>query len=214
MHHGDADSNARRFAAQTSWDDTMAESMVDYLGKHPGRRIMHIAGNFHVEGGSGIASRIASRNPALKVALIITQTGDRQPWADPEPQMSGSTSLPAGTLAKCKGNEARYGRTGINPEAVTAANGCNPQNARDFIWMCYSSSTCNRGCSITPAIRMPGHRQHQSSGRSRAGPTRTGHLYPTCDEPGSELETWQCGLATARRSGPISPRQPGAQDRL
>ncbi len=35
MHHGDADSNARRFAAQTSWDDTMAESMVDYLAKHP-----------------------------------------------------------------------------------------------------------------------------------------------------------------------------------
>jgi len=31
MHHGDADGNARRFAAQTSWDDTMAESMVDYL---------------------------------------------------------------------------------------------------------------------------------------------------------------------------------------
>ena len=76
MHHGDADGNARRFAAQTSWDDTMAESMVDYLGKHPGRRIMHIAGNFHVEGGLGIASRIASRNPALKVALIVPQTGD------------------------------------------------------------------------------------------------------------------------------------------
>lgn len=50
MHHGDADGNARRFAAQTSWDDTMAESMVDYLKQHPGRRIMHIAGNFHVEG--------------------------------------------------------------------------------------------------------------------------------------------------------------------
>lgn len=77
MHHGDADSNARRFAAQTSWDDTMAESMVNYLDKHPGQRIMHIAGNFHVEGGLGIASRIASRNPALKVALIVPQTDDK-----------------------------------------------------------------------------------------------------------------------------------------
>ncbi len=76
MHHGDADSNARRFAAQTSWDDTMAESMVDYLASHSGRQIMHIAGNFHVEGGLGLASRIASRNPALKVALIVPQTGD------------------------------------------------------------------------------------------------------------------------------------------
>ncbi|MCZ0753679.1 ChaN family lipoprotein [Aeromonas enteropelogenes] len=76
MHHGDTDSNARRFAAQTSWDDTMAESMVDYLASHPGRQIMHIAGNFHVEGGLGLASRIASRNPALKVALIVPQTSD------------------------------------------------------------------------------------------------------------------------------------------
>ncbi len=61
MHHGDADSNARRFAAQTSWDDTMAESMVDYLAKHPGQQIMHIAGNFHVEGGldSPVASPAA-----------------------------------------------------------------------------------------------------------------------------------------------------------
>lgn len=76
MHHGDADSNARRFAAQTSWDDTMAESMVDYLAKHPGQQIMHIAGNFHVEGGLGIASRIASRNPALKVALVVPRTDE------------------------------------------------------------------------------------------------------------------------------------------
>jgi hypothetical protein len=78
LHHGDADGNARRFAAQTSWDDTMAESMVDYLHSHPGQRIMHIAGNFHIEGGLGlasrIASRIASRNPALKVALVVPET--------------------------------------------------------------------------------------------------------------------------------------------
>ncbi|MFM5149185.1 ChaN family lipoprotein [Aeromonas hydrophila] len=83
LHHGDADSNARRFAAQTSWDDTMAESMVDYLRSHPGQRIMHIAGNFHVEGGLGLASRIASRNPDLKVSLVVPeltapQAGDGQ----------------------------------------------------------------------------------------------------------------------------------------
>jgi hypothetical protein len=52
----------------------MAESMVDYLRSHPGQRIMHIAGNFHVEGGLGLASRIASRNPALKVALVVPET--------------------------------------------------------------------------------------------------------------------------------------------
>ena len=85
LHHGDADGNARRFAAQTSWDDTMAESMVDYLASHPGRRIMHIAGNFHVEGGLGLASRIASRNPALKVSLVVpVTTAERVPGRAPE----------------------------------------------------------------------------------------------------------------------------------
>lgn len=88
LHHGDADGNARRFAAQTSWDDTMAESMVDYLRSHPGQRIMHIAGNFHVEGGLGLASRIASRNPALKVALVVPET---------EPQ--SDAQAPAGRAA-------------------------------------------------------------------------------------------------------------------
>lgn len=88
LHHGDADGNARRFAAQTSWDDTMAESMVDYLRSHPGQRIMHIAGNFHVEGGLGLASRIASRNPALKVALVVPET---------EPQ--SDAQAPAGRTA-------------------------------------------------------------------------------------------------------------------
>ncbi|MFM4703312.1 ChaN family lipoprotein [Aeromonas bivalvium] len=85
LHHGDADGNARRFAAQTSWDDTMAESMVDYLASHPGRRIMHIAGNFHVEGGLGLASRIASRNPALKVSLVVpVTTAEPVPGRAPE----------------------------------------------------------------------------------------------------------------------------------
>lgn len=95
MHHGDADSNARRFAAQTSWDDTMAESMVDYLASHPGRQIMHIAGNFHVEGGLGLASRIASRNPALKVALIVPQTGDTPAAGRPADVTATVMPLPA-----------------------------------------------------------------------------------------------------------------------
>lgn len=74
QHHGDRDANARRFAAQTAWDDTMAESMVAFLARHPGRRLMHIAGNFHVQGGLGLASRIAARNPALTLALITPVT--------------------------------------------------------------------------------------------------------------------------------------------
>ncbi|MGF1690300.1 ChaN family lipoprotein [Photobacterium kagoshimensis] len=70
MHHGDEAQTKRQFAAQTAWDDTMAESMVDYLASHPNTQILHTAGRFHVEEGLGTASRILSRNPNLKVVMV------------------------------------------------------------------------------------------------------------------------------------------------
>lgn len=70
MHHGDEAQTKRQFAAQTAWDDTMAESMVNYLATHPNTQILHTAGRFHVEEGLGTASRILSRNPNLKVVMV------------------------------------------------------------------------------------------------------------------------------------------------
>ncbi|WP_198552888.1 ChaN family lipoprotein [Psychromonas sp. Urea-02u-13] len=83
MHHGDEVKTKQQFAAQTTWDDTMAESMVNYLAKHPGRQIMHVAGRFHVAEGLGIASRIKSRNANLNVVMItpVTETSSISPEA-------------------------------------------------------------------------------------------------------------------------------------
>ncbi|MCW8331618.1 ChaN family lipoprotein [Photobacterium sp. SDRW27] len=74
MHHGDEAKTQRQFAAQTAWDDTMAESMVDYLALHPDKQIIHVAGRFHVAEGLGTAARITSRNPALKVMMVTPVT--------------------------------------------------------------------------------------------------------------------------------------------
>ncbi|NAW64667.1 ChaN family lipoprotein [Photobacterium halotolerans] len=82
MHHGDPAQSERQFAAQTSWDDTMAESMVNYLRAHPGHQIMHVAGRFHTAEGLGTASRILSRNPALKVVMVTPVTADNPVAAD------------------------------------------------------------------------------------------------------------------------------------
>ncbi|MEJ2762790.1 ChaN family lipoprotein [Photobacterium sp. MCCC 1A19761] len=79
MHHGDEAKTRRQFAAQTAWDDTMAESMVNYLARHPGKQIMHIAGRFHVAEGLGTASRIQSRNPKLKV-VMVTPITEQTEW--------------------------------------------------------------------------------------------------------------------------------------
>ncbi|MEZ8722362.1 ChaN family lipoprotein [Vibrio pomeroyi] len=70
MHHGTPEQTEKQFAAQVTWDETMAESIVDYLASYPDKQVIHVAGKFHTEGGLGTAASILRRNPALKVAVI------------------------------------------------------------------------------------------------------------------------------------------------
>lgn len=73
MHHGEPAQTAKQYAAQVTWDETMAESIVNYLATHPQHKVMHIAGKFHVEDGLGIKASILRRAPNLHV-VIITPT--------------------------------------------------------------------------------------------------------------------------------------------
>lgn len=75
MHHGNPAQNENQFAAQITWDETMAESIVHYLRTNPERKVLHIAGMFHTQQGLGTAASILRRNPNLKV-VIITPVGD------------------------------------------------------------------------------------------------------------------------------------------
>ncbi|MCG9694702.1 ChaN family lipoprotein [Vibrio sp. Isolate22] len=70
MHHGTPEQTKKQFAAQVTWDETMAESIVDYLATNPDKQVIHVAGKFHTEGGLGTAASISRRNPDLKVAII------------------------------------------------------------------------------------------------------------------------------------------------
>ncbi|MCC4263255.1 ChaN family lipoprotein [Oceanimonas baumannii] len=88
-----------QFAAQTAWDDTMAESMAAYLATHPGHRIMLTVGRFHIADGLGTAQRLKARMPALNIALIYPvlsgeATPDAPLWslkvqALPAPRLDG-----------------------------------------------------------------------------------------------------------------------------
>ncbi|PKH04490.1 hypothetical protein CXF72_01020 [Psychromonas sp. MB-3u-54] len=77
MHHGNEIQNNQQFAAQMAWDETMAESIVRYLGVHPDKQVMHIAGNFHVENGLGIAAGILRREADLKVVIVTPVSAER-----------------------------------------------------------------------------------------------------------------------------------------
>ncbi|EOD78012.1 hypothetical protein D515_03236 [Grimontia indica] len=77
MFHGNETKTGNQYLAQLAWDDTMAESIVNYLAEHPNDKVMHIAGAFHVENGLGIAARITARNPELKVAIVSPQSEEQ-----------------------------------------------------------------------------------------------------------------------------------------
>lgn len=70
MHHGDEEQTQKQFAAQMTWDATMAESIVNYISDHPSSQVMHIAGKFHIENGLGTAAQILELNPKLNVVVI------------------------------------------------------------------------------------------------------------------------------------------------
>lgn len=74
MHHGDSEQTERQYAAQLTWDATMAESIVDYINQHPGTQVMHIAGKFHTENALGTAAQIQALAPNLNIAVITPVT--------------------------------------------------------------------------------------------------------------------------------------------
>lgn len=75
MHHGEPEQTEKQFAAQITWDETMAESITRYLDTNPSTQVVHIAGKFHTEQGLGTKASILKRNPNLSVFVI-------SPYAD------------------------------------------------------------------------------------------------------------------------------------
>lgn len=68
------------YAAQCIKDDTMAESVADWLRANKGGRVMHINGNFHSAGGLGAVERLKALMPELKIAVVTcTDRIDEEP---------------------------------------------------------------------------------------------------------------------------------------
>lgn len=58
------------FAAQCIKDDTMAESIADWLAANPKGRVLHINGGFHSENGLGVPEKLAVLSPGVKQAML------------------------------------------------------------------------------------------------------------------------------------------------
>ncbi|MFC1775729.1 ChaN family lipoprotein [Pseudomonadota bacterium] len=60
----------KSFSSQVLRDDTMAESIAMHLQDNPGRKVLHLDGNFHSASHLGTVERLKLRMPELKIAVI------------------------------------------------------------------------------------------------------------------------------------------------
>jgi hypothetical protein len=89
---GDADANHRPYAmspnviqAQALWDAAMGHAVAETLVRNVGALVVHIAGSFHVEKGTGIPERIADYRPGTRVlSVVMTDVDDIDAWAAEE----------------------------------------------------------------------------------------------------------------------------------
>ncbi|MBU0485924.1 MAG: ChaN family lipoprotein [Proteobacteria bacterium] len=59
------------FQAQALWDETMAESITNYLAAHPEEQMLVIAGRGHMGKDTGIPPRVERRIPGIKQAVLL-----------------------------------------------------------------------------------------------------------------------------------------------
>lgn len=69
---------ARMYAAQCLKDDTMAESIADYLQGRPHRKplVVHLCGKFHSDFGLGTVVRLLRRRPLTTVGVVTMVAAD------------------------------------------------------------------------------------------------------------------------------------------
>jgi uncharacterized iron-regulated protein len=81
---GHSDRLENMYASQAIKDDTMAESIADWLKANPGARVIHINGNFHSAEGLGVPEKLADLMPELRIAVVtcVTTETDLEPVAD------------------------------------------------------------------------------------------------------------------------------------
>ncbi len=58
------------YKAQCLKDDTMAESIAEFLEKHPGIKIVSYQGDFHSDYSLGIVKKLKLLNPSVKVSVV------------------------------------------------------------------------------------------------------------------------------------------------
>jgi len=70
------------FQAQALWDETMAESVADFLSANPESRMVVLAGHGHTDKATAIPPRVARRLPDIRQAVILNSNGEELAQAE------------------------------------------------------------------------------------------------------------------------------------
>ncbi|MNJ94671.1 hypothetical protein D3C87_123730 [compost metagenome] len=72
-HLPNPEAGERYFAAQSTWDDTMAWQATNFISSHPDQVLVIVVGEFHVQYGGGLPDRLAVRAPTGTPILTFSQ---------------------------------------------------------------------------------------------------------------------------------------------
>ena len=77
--------NPNAIYSQALWDASMGHSIAQALVRHLDGLVVHFAGSFHVEKGTGIPERIADYRPGTRVTTVVmTKVDDIEAWSAEE----------------------------------------------------------------------------------------------------------------------------------
>jgi uncharacterized iron-regulated protein len=109
MGGGTPSAEERLYSTQCLWDNTMAESVVQALDRHPGALVVHVNGGFHSDFGGGIPAQILARLPAARIATAtIVPTDDLHTIARDEER--GRADVVVYALSRARGlQDATHG---------------------------------------------------------------------------------------------------------
>ena len=70
-------------AAQALWDAAMGNAVATALSQRTNALVIHYAGSFHVEKGTGIPERVEEYRPGTRILTVVLQpTEDPSTWKD------------------------------------------------------------------------------------------------------------------------------------
>jgi uncharacterized iron-regulated protein len=82
---GAHDGLGNQLHAQALWDASMAWWIARHLEAHPGALVLHLAGGFHVERGTGIPEHLAAYRPGARFLTVVLRPVEEVDVFEPAP---------------------------------------------------------------------------------------------------------------------------------